>query len=187
LLVGIIIASIIGAITLLLCIPVYGLIDLRVEETPRLSLTWLFGAYKRQFPGDRSSVGRGKQRSVQRIGWSRGLQGLLTGELKGNLAKLMHSVVRRVRIENLEVDFRLGLDDPADTALLLGPAGAASVLLNLYTAYDIRVIPILEGETCQGYLKAKFRWLPIQSFQSLAAFLFSKTGRQMVELLVSRR
>ena len=191
--VWLIIVSIIGAIALILCIPLYGSIELRVEETLRfrLKLKWLFGAFKKRILGWKDSSAeedstRPKQREGR--GWSSILWSTLTdNEAKTRLGKLLRTVVRCARVESLEVDFRLGLDDPADTALIFGPAGAASVLLNLYTDHNIWLLPALEGETLQGYLNVRFRWLPILLSRPVMRFLFSKTGRRIAKLALLRR
>jgi hypothetical protein len=184
LIVGIIIGSIIGAIALVLCIPVYGSIEVRVEERfrSRFSLRWLFGAVKRQVSSEKAGP----------VGDSGGRPKLLSGvpsdsQAKARVGRLLRAVVRSTRVESLEADFRLGLDDPADTALLFGPLGAASVLLSLHTGRNIWLLPALEGETCQGYLSARFRWLPIRLVRPVMSLLASKAGRRMAKLALLRR
>ncbi|MFC1938842.1 hypothetical protein ACFLWM_01640 [Chloroflexota bacterium] len=191
--VGIIIASIIGAIALILCIPIHGLIEVRVEETLRvgLRLRWLFGAFNKQIAHWKTGLSeedgtRPNQRKSR--GWVKAFLEVLTNsDQKAILSTLLRTMARSTKVENLEADFRLGLNDPADTALIFGPAGAASVLLNLYTDYNIWLIPASEGETIQGYLNARFRWLPIILFRPFMRFLFSKTGRRIVRLAIRRR
>jgi len=193
LIVGIIIGSIIGAIALVLCIPVYGSIEVRVEERfrSRLSLRWLFGAVKRQVSSEKAGpAGDSGGRPTPRKG--RGRPKLLSGVLsdsqaKARVGRLLRAVVRSTRVESLEADFRLGLDDPADTALLFGPLGVASVLLSLHTGRNIWLLPALEGGTCQGYLSARLRWLPIRLVRPVMSLLASKAGRRMAKLALLRR
>jgi hypothetical protein len=187
--VGLIIASVIGAIALILCIPIHGLIEVRVEETLRfgLRIKWFFGAFNKQIAHWKTGSAeedstRPKQRENR--GWAKAFSKVLTdSDHRAILISLLRAVARSTKVENLEADFRLGLDDPVDTALIFGPAGAASVLLNLYTDYNIWLIPALEGETIQGYLNARFRWLPIILFRPFMKFLFSNTGRRIVRLV----
>jgi hypothetical protein len=193
LIVGIIIASIIGAIALILCIPLRVSIEVRLEETLRfgLRLRWFFGAFNKQIAHWKTgSAEEDSTRPNQRKdrGWAKAFSEVLTdSEQRARLGTLLRAVSRSTRVENLEADFRLGLDDPAETALIFGPAGAASVLLNLYTDHNIWLIPALEGVTIQGYLDAKFRWLPIILFRPFMRFLFSNTGRRLVRLAIRRR
>ena len=189
---GIVIASIIGTIALILCIPLYGLIEVRVEEQPRikLMLSWLFGAFKRQIPASKEKPVEIENGSNRRMdgGWFKLFEELFTdSEQRARVGKLLYAVVRSGKVENLEADFRIGLEDPVDTALILGPAGAASVLLNVYTDYNVWVIPALEGEICQGYFYVRFRWRPIRLFRPVVDFLASKTGRRIVKQALSRR
>ena len=190
--VGLIIATIIGAIALILCIPIRGLVEVKIEETLRfgLRLRWFFGAFNKQIANRKTGSAeedsaRPKQRENR--GWAKPFSEVLAdSDQRARLGTLLRVVARSTKVENLEADFRFGLDDPADTALVFGPAGAASVLLNLYTDYNIWLIPALEGETIQGYLNARFRWLPIVLFSPLMRFLFSKTGRRLVRLAIRR-
>jgi len=190
--VGLIIATIIGAIALILCIPIRGLVEVKVEETLRfgLRLRWFFGAFNKQIAHWKTGSAeedstRLKQRENR--GWAKAFSEVLAdSDQRARLGTLLRVVARSTKVENLEADFRFGLDDPADTALIFGPAGAASVLLNLYTDYNIWLIPALEGATIQGYLNARFRWLPIVLFGPLMRFLFSKTGRRLVRLAIRR-
>lgn len=190
--VGLIIASIIGAIALILCIPIRGLVEVRVEETLRfgLGIKWFFGAFTKQIAHWKTGSAeedstRPKQRENR--GWAKAFSEVFAdSDQRATVISLLRAVARSTKVENLEAYFGLGSDDPADTALIFGPAGAASVLINLYTDYNIWLIPALEGETIQGYLNARFRWLPIVLFGPLMRFLFSKIGRRLVRLAVRR-
>ena len=191
---GIIIASVVGAIALILCIPFHASIEVRVEEVFRfgLRLRWLFGAFKRQIPSTKVGLeGDSGSRTVQRqeSGWSQLLSsGALTdNEAKAGVGRLLRAVVRSARVESLEADFRLGLDDPAETALVFGPAGVTSVLLNLQTGHDIWLLPALEGEILQGHLNARFRWRPIRLVRPVISLLSSKVGRRIAKLALLRR
>ena len=126
---GIVIASIAGAIALVLCIPFYAAIEVSVEEQPRikLMLSWLFGAFKRQIPGKKGKPAGSKNRSTGQMdgSWFKLLEELFTdSEQRTKIGRLLCAVVRSGKVENLDVDFRIGLEDPVDTALILGPAGA---------------------------------------------------------------
>ena len=189
---GIIISSIAGAIALLLCIPLYGSIEVGVEEQPqiRLVLSWLFCAFKKQIPGSKEKPRRSGNRPTRQMdgGWLKLLEGLFTvSEHRARMVRLLGAVIRSGKVENLEADFSIGLEDPVDTALIVGPAGAASVLLNVYTYHNIWVIPAFEGETCQGYFYARFRWRPITLFRTVVGFVVSKTGRRIIKQALSRR
>ncbi len=188
---GIVVGSIVGAIALVLCIPFYGSIEVRAEETFdfRLRLRWLFGAFKRQFPGAKPEPAGGEGgRRVPEKYRPRLVSGVLgDSEDRASLNRLVSALVRSVRVESLEADFRLGLEDPADTALVFGPAGAVSVLINLYTDHSIWLIPDMEGESLQGHLNARFRWRPIRLFRPVMGFLFSGTGRRMAKRALLRR
>ena len=187
---GIVIGSIIGAIALILCIPIHASFEVKAEETLRFrfGIRWLFGAFKRQVSRGAAGGVAAKGRPISRRGWSNLLPGFLSdSELRSRLGKLISVVVRSGEVESLEADFKVGLDDPADTALIFGPTGAASVLLNLHTGHNIWLLPALEGETLEGYLSARFRWLPIRLVRPIMSLLSSKSGRKIAKLAVLRR
>ena len=187
---GIVIGSIIGALALVLCIPLYGTVELQVEEEFgfRVKLRWLFGAFKRQFPrrNGKAAPNTREPSRPERGQFQFAREMLTDDEARSAIGKLLRGVFRTVKMERLEADFRLGLDDPAATAMVCGPAGAASVLLSLNTDYDIWLLPVFEEATCTGYLQAVFRCRPIRLVNTIARFLISQTGRRITRRITFR-
>ena len=194
---GIIVGSIIGVFCLVMCIPFYGSFEFHAEDIVgfRLRLRWLFGAFKREFPAKKTERKRGASsqnldaKSRQGAGrWGKLMGDILTDDgLRGRSVSLLRSVFRSASIDRLEADLRLGLHDPADTAILFGPLGAASILFNLYSDHSIWLLPDLQGENIEGYMKARIRLLPIRLFRPVMGFIASRAGRSMVKKVFSLR
>lgn len=193
---GIIIGSIVGAFCLVMCIPFYGSFEFQAEDKVRfrLRLRWLFGAFKREFPAQRAERKRGISpqnidAKSRRGGRWRKLMGyiLTDDESRKRSVRLLKSVIRSAQIDRLEADLRLGLCDPADTTIVFGPLGAASIMFNLYSDHIIWLLPDFQGENIEGYIKARIRLLPIRLFRSVMDLITSRTGRSMVKKVLSPR
>jgi len=194
---GIIVGSIIGAFCLVMCIPFYGSFEFKAEDKVRfrLRLRWLLGAFKRQFPAKKTERKRGASsqnldaKSKRGAGrWGKLMGDILTDdESRERSLSLLRSVFRSARIDCLEADLRLGFHDPADTAIVFGPLGAASIMFNLYSAHSIWLLPDFQGESLEGYMKARIRLLPIRLLRPVMSFITSRTGRSMVKKVFSRR
>jgi hypothetical protein len=185
---GIIAAIVIGIIVFFLCIPVH--LYFRLEAYEKISfafrLSWLFGLVKRG-SGKRKGKPREKARKKGRQNWS--FSALLrTSGLAGKLLRLLTDLLRQVKIRGLEVDFEVGLGDPADTVLLVGGIWLATFILGTQTSYPIRVVPTFEDDVVfKGHAHISLRAIPIQLVPAFVRFGFSQPGRKIVKALIFRR
>jgi hypothetical protein len=181
---GIVIAIVVGVIVFLLSIPLELNFYLGVRERLdfRVSLGWFFGLVKKEFGGQRKQVKKSAGR-----GWTFAdllrIRGLLPKVLR-----LLRDVFRRIRIRDLTVDFRIGLGDPADTALSIGFLWLPTFLFGLASPYSIRLEPAFDnGPVFQGYAHVVLRLRPIQLFPAIVRFGCSRAGLRLLRVLISGR
>ena len=83
------------------------------------------------------------------------------------------------------LDFRAGLEDPADTALLLGPVYLKAMFANLWTDDNIRLVPAFEGEPyLEGEGGIGVRLYPIRTVPPLLVFLSRPSTLKALIVLV---
>jgi hypothetical protein len=185
---GIIAAIVIGIIVFLLSIP----LDLyfRFEIYDRVSfvfrLRWLFGLVKKGF-GKRNKKPRKKARKKAKREWSF-FTLLRTKGLAGRLLRLLRDLLRHTKIRDLEVDFEVGLGDPADTALFVGVIWLTTFFLGTQTSYLVRVVPTFDDDVVfKGHVYMSLRIIPIQLVPAFVRFGFSQPGRRIIKVLIFRR
>jgi len=181
---GIVAAIIVGVIIFLLSIPLDLSFHLRVRERLefRFSLTWFFSLVKKEFGRKRRAA---KKRAESRGAFTDFLQirGLLP-----KILRLLRDVVKRIRIRALVVDFTIGLDDPADTALLVGSLWLPAFLLSPSLPYSIRLQPsFVDGPVFQGYAHVIVRLRPIQLVPAVARFGCSRIALRLLWRMISGR
>lgn len=181
---GIIAAIAVGVIIFLLSIPLDLSFYLGIRERLdfRVSLRWFFGLVKKDF-------GRQKKQAKKRAGRSRAFVDLL--RIRGLLPKilrLLKDVFRHIRIRDLRIDFTMGLDDPADTALIVGSLWLPAFLLSRSLPYSIRLQPSFDdGPVFQGYAHVVLRLRPIQLVPALVRFGCSRAALRLLGVLISGR
>jgi hypothetical protein len=149
-----------------------------------MRLAWLFGLVskeitraKKKKPKEKKRKGRIKARTIFKI--------LRTRGLLGQLRRLLWDIFRQLNIRDLRVNFRVGLDDPADTALLFALIGPATFFLGSSRVHEIRIEPSFEDEVVfEGYLHGAVRLVPIQLATPILRFVFSLAAIRAVKVLV---
>ena len=181
---GLIAAIVVGVIIFLLSIPLDLSFYLGVRERLdfRVSLRWFFSLVKKEF-------GRQKKQAKKRSGRSWAFTDLL--RIRGLLPKilrLLRDVFRHIRIRDLRIDFRIGLDDPADTALFVSSLWLPAFLLGLSLPYAIRLQPSFDdGPVFQGYAYVMLRLRPIQLVPAIIRFGCSRAALRLLGVLISGR
>ena len=180
--VGITLATIAVLFILVLCIPLDIAFHIDVYGRPsfRIRLIWLFGLVSKE-------LGKGKRKpEKKRKITAKTLFEILQVEgLVKKLCDLGKDILSRVRVRELRANFKLGLDDPADTALLFGPIYTATLFLGSFCPHEIAVQPSFNGEAvCEGYLYGAVRLRPIQVVTPLTKFAFSLATVRAVKILV---
>lgn len=188
---------------LLLCIPVD--VDLRLEvygkATLHLRLEWLFGRVRKTFRSGEGRKAPARPKPEKKVGKPREKAGKArgaadTGRLLWSLVRvhgLFESVVRlfgrllhSFSLRRLYLDFRAGLEDPADTALLLGPVCLKAMCADLWARDSIRLVPAFEGEPfLEGEGGIGVRLYPISAVPPLLAFLFNPSTLKTLIVLAN--
>ena len=179
-------ASLAVVIVLVLCIPLDAVLHIDIHGRPKfqIRLAWLFGLVtkeitraKKKKPKEKKRKGRIKARTIFKI--------LRTRGLLGQLRRLLWDIFRQLNIRDLRVNFRVGLDDPADTALLFALIGPATFFLGSSRVHEIRIEPSFEDEVVfEGYLHGAVRLVPIQLATPILRFVFSLATIRTVKVLV---
>ena len=190
---------------LILAIPVD--LDARVEVhgtlSAHISLSWLFGRVKKTFHSGRegekaSPPGSAKKREgrKKKAGGKRPSRdtGRLVLRLLGSrglvrsLGRLVVRLVRCIRVRKMALDFAADLGDPADTAMVLGAASQATMLVSLWTPCSFTLTPAFCGEPMvDGEAELAARVRPLCAVHAVLAFLCSPAALRAVVLVVRSR
>ena len=110
---------------------------------------------------------------------------LRTKGLLSRLKGFLKNILRCLKIRQLVADFRVGLDDPADTGLLFALVGPATHFLSYRFPCQIRMQPSFDDKTIlEGYLRGVVRLQPIQLVIPVAKFTFSLATIRAAKTLV---
>ena len=188
-------ASLAVLIALVLCVPldIESRLDVYGRPKIRMRLVWLFGLVSKE-------VGKGKKqpaekkrvvteaepkRKRKRLRAEAIFKIMRTKGLLKQFKNLLRDILSRLKIRDLAVDFRVGLDDPADTGLLFALIGPATFFLDSSRFHQIRVEPSFGDEAvCEGYLHGAVRLRPVQLVVPFLSFVFSLATIRVVKMLV---
>ena len=186
-------ASLAVLIVLVLCVPLDVVLHLDVYGRPKFTmrLAWLFGLVSKEVRKgkkkleEKKRVVEGKPKPERRAKASTIFRILRTKGLLGQLRNLLRDVFSRLKIRDLGVNLRVGLDNPADTGLLFALIGPATAFLGSSFLHQIRVEPSFDDEAVlEGYLYGTVRLQPIQLVTPLVRFTFSLATIRVVKKLV---
>ena len=187
-------ASLAAVIILVLCIPLNAVLHIDVHGRPkfRVRLVWLFGLVSKEVtkgkkdPEEEKSVAKDKRKPGKRKIKARTIfQILRTKGLLKQLKRLLQDILKCLKIRDLKVNLRIGLDDPADTGLLLALIGPVTFFLGSSRVHEIRVQPSFEDEAVfEGYLSGALRLVPIQLAIPFLRFVFSLAAIRAAKTLV---
>ena len=171
-------ASLVALFLLVLSVPLYLAFRLDVYGKPKFSLrlVWLFGLVCKEIGRKKKAKpkkAKPKKAKEKKGGARKALKILRTKGLLRQLKTLVTDVLSRLKIRHLRADFRVGLDNPADTGLLFAVIGPA-LLFRGPPTYHLRVQPSFEGEAVlEGYAQGAVRLLPVRLVVPLFRFVFS--------------
>jgi len=187
-------ASLAAVIILVLCIPLDTVLRIDVYGRPKsqVRLVWLFGLVSKEVTKgkkgteEKKRIAEDKQQpGKRRIKARTVFQILRTKGLLKQLKRLLQDILKCLKIRDLRVDFRVGLDDPADTGLLFALIGPATFFLGSSRVHEIRVQPSFEDEAVfEGYLHGAVRLVPIQLAMPFLRFVFSLAAIRTAKTLV---
>lgn len=171
-------ASLAVAIILVLCVPLETVLSVNVYGKPKfhVRLAWFFGLVNKEIttgrekPGKEKRVAEGKRKTnIKTV-----FQILRTKGLLQQLKRLLKDIFKNLKIRDLRLNFRIGLDDPADTGLLFALIGPAAFFLGSSRVHEIKVEPSFEDRVVfEGYLSGALRLTPIRMVVPLLRFTFS--------------
>jgi len=187
-------ASLAAIIIFVLCIPLNAVLDIDIYGRPkfRLRLVWFFGLVSRGItkgrkkPKEEKRIAEGKRKRKKRKIKARTIFKILrTRGLLGQIKHLLRDILKCLKIRDLRADFRVGLDDPADTGLLFALIGPTIFFLGSSRAHEIRVQPSFEDEAVfEGYLRGAVRLVPAQLVIPFLRFVFSLATLRLIKILV---
>jgi len=186
-------AGLVGLIVLVLCVPLETTFHVDVYGRPKFSvrLTWLFGLVSKEVkrgekkPEEKKKPAKEKPKKKRRIKPRTILKILRTKGLLKQLKGLVRDMLTQLKIKELVVNLKLGLDDPADTGFLFALIGPATLLLNSLTTHQIRIQPVLSGEAfIEGFSHGNLRLRPIQLIPPFIKAIFSLATIRAVKTLV---
>lgn len=177
-------ASLVALIILVLCVPLDTAFRVDVYGRPKFSLrlVWLFGLVSKELKRGKKKAKAEKPRKRRR-GAGNIFKILRTKGLLRQLKILITDVLSRLKIRDLSIDFRVGLDDPADTGFLFAIIGPALVFAS--PSHNISVQPSFEGEAVlEGYAQGAVRLLPIKLVVPCLRFCFSLAALRAIKTVV---
>jgi len=188
------IASLAVLVVLLLCVPLDMVLRIDVSGRPKfkMMLAWLFGLVSKEItkgkkkPEEKEGVAEGKRKLRKRRIRARTIFEILRARgLLKQLGVLLRNILRRLKFRELRVDCRVGLDNPADTGMLLALIGPAILFLSSSFPYQMRVQPSFDGEAAfEGSFHGTVRLWPIQLVVSFIRFIFSLPTMRVVKILI---
>jgi hypothetical protein len=186
-------ASLLVVLISILCVPVDAILNLDTvaERKFRVHLVWLFGLVRRELgPQKRKPEARPPRRAKRkrRIGIRTIWRLLRTKGLLTKIKDLVRDVLSRIKIREVAVNLRLGLDDPAATGLVFAVIGAARPFMKLPRQYELTIQPCFSDQPFfQGYLHGVLRLQPIRLVIPVGRFVFSPTIFRVLRVLASSR
>jgi hypothetical protein len=177
---------------LLLSIPLDAVLHLDIYGKPKLKarLVWLFSLVSKEVSKDKKPKEKRKEVKAKPGRKKKGIKAktvieiLQTKGLLRNLIGLISDILRCPRIKELEVDFVVGLNDPADTGLLFAFIGPATVFFNHLFHHMIRIQPSFDEAVLEGYSSVTVRLQPVQLVPAIIRFVFSFATIRAIKILI---
>jgi hypothetical protein len=186
-----IIAGILLVIALGLAIPVDLVFDFKTSGGGKavLRVEWLFGLVgkrllprkKPEKPAKVKKPKKDKRRDLRSV-----LSYTALVRARGVVPafiKLVRRMAGSFHIHQLNVDLRLGLDDPADTGIVFGvlwPVFTLPVTLGFTT---LRMNPVFDGLTFEVAFAGKVRVFPAEIMTHVLRFVFSLAGLRLIKAM----
>jgi hypothetical protein len=182
-------AGLAGLTILVLCVPLDVAFNIDMSGKPefKLRLVWFFGLISKELSREnkKPEAKRKITKEKRRIWFRTTLRILRTKGMPRQLKDLVKDILGQLKIRELGVNLKLGLDNPADMGLVFALMGATTPFLRLPSQYQIRVQPSFYGEAVfEGYLQGVLRLWPITLVWSLLRFIFSLAAFRVVKILV---
>ena len=177
-------AGLAGLTIFVLCVPLDAALNIDTSVRPkfRLRLVWLFGLVSKEVKREKKKPEKKRKR---RIGFRTISRILRIKGLLRQVKNLVRDVIGQLKIRELAVNLKLGLDNPADTGFLFASIGSITPFLSLPSQYQLRVQPSFYDEAVfEGYLHGVLRLWPIKLVRPFVRFVFSLATLRVVKVLV---
>ena len=180
-----IVAGIVLFIILVLSIPVDMALDLEAPERAgtKMRVGWLFGLFQKEIRGRRKKKPRKKAKRDMRPFLSM----LRVRGLPEGILKLTRRILGRFKVGQMDVDIRLGLDDPADTGMMYSVLWPVLVPVSSCGPVNFRFEPAFDDPTFEASLHGRVRLYPIQMVGPVFSFVFSPTGLRAIKTMAVSR
>ena len=184
-----IIASVILFIILMLSIPVDMTFDLATHEhtKAKIRIGWLFGLVWKDIRARKEKKPKEKPKKRRKRGIKSFLPLLRIKGLPGKILKLVRQIFGCLRIKQLDVTLRVGLDDPFDTGMLCSVLWPALIPPSPSGKVRFRLEPVFSEFAFEASLQGWVRLFPIQLVWLLVSFVLSPTGLRLLKLMVVSR
>lgn len=191
-------AALVIVILLVLCIPLDLIVHVNTSESPayKVRLLWLFGLVAKDLKKARGKKPAKKEKAAEvRAKKKRGrvispgtiYRILRTTGLFSQVKRLLTGIVNSLKIKHLAANLKLGLENPADTALLFAVTGPVNFLLSLLP-YKITIWPTFDSDLAlEAYVLGAARLWPVLLVFALLKFIFSWPALQITRILVTTR
>ena len=184
-----IIAGVFLFIVLMLSIPVDMKFDLATHEhaKAKIRIGWLCGLVWKDIRARKKKKPKEKPKKRRKRGIKSFLPLLRIKGLLGKILKLIRQILGCLKVRQLDADFRVGLDDPADTGIMCSVLWPALVPISSFGPVRFRVEPVFSEFAFEASLQGWVRLFPIQLVWSLVSFVLSATGLRLLKLMVVSR
>jgi hypothetical protein len=168
-------------------------LEIGSEAHFNIKWSWLFGLIRRDLK--KAKPGRQKKRSVRRrFDIAATLRSVRAGGeffringLMQQFGRLMKRLFRSIRIRDLEVDFLVGLDDPAETFYLFSFTEPLNRLLSYVQSFPVSIHPSFIEPVFEGHAWGYLRLYPIRTVPPLLQFIFSPPGFGLIKKATAMR
>jgi len=185
-----IIASVILFIILMLSTPVDMAFDLATHEhaKAKIRIGWLFGLVWKDIRARKKEKPKKEKPKKRR---KRGIKSFLPLlRIKGlprKILKLVRQILGCLKIKQLDVALRMGLDDPFDTGMLCSVLWPALIPPSPSGTVRFKLEPVFNQFAFEASLQGWVRLFPIQLVWPLVSFVLSPTGLRLLKLMVVSR
>lgn len=178
-----------------LCVPLDVSLSFDTASTEKLNLrlTWLFGFLRVHLPksGKRPAKPKGKRKKkaggVRKRDLRLAFRILQVKGMGHAIARLVRRILLRLEVRDLRGEVTIGLDDPADTGVLMGVLIPACITLNALTREFFVIVPSFEGAVFEGNGKIIVRLFPIRLCLSAVRFVFSIPVFTALKIVIEAR
>jgi hypothetical protein len=181
-----IVAGIVLFIIGVLSIPVDMMLDLDTagDGGTKMRMGWLFGLVWKD-------MARRKRKKPEKVKKKRDIRPLLsllrTRDLPAKALTLARQMLGRLKVRQLDADLRVGLDDPADTAMLWSVLWPAVIPLGSSGPMTFRIEPAFDEAAFDVSVQGRVRLIPIQMAGPVLRFLISRTFLRLIRSMVISR